>query len=99
MGRDRLLGRACAMLMLWRACGHPSTNNKIGLKKGSLTSDAAFGDARAAILRLTDSGRGVYEDYRLALIRASNRHLEELDADEKQRLVTIFKKIGARGRG
>lgn len=69
------------------------------MMRGWVTSEAAFGDARAAILRLTDSGRGVYEDYRLALIRASNRHLEELDADEKQRLVTIFKKIGARGRG
>ncbi len=64
--------------------------------RGWVRCDAVYGDARSMILRLSDSGRAVYEGYREALVWASNALLEDLDDEERQRLVSIFKKI-ARG--
>ncbi|MEA2747105.1 MAG: Winged helix DNA-binding domain, partial [Myxococcales bacterium] len=60
---------------------------------GWLVIRPAFGDARAGLLRLTDSGHDVYEDGVEALGRIASWQLRVLDEAEKEQLDALLKKL------
>lgn len=61
-----------------------------------LTLTPAYRDARASIMRVTENGRLTYRSTARLFVDASYAELETLEVEEKQRLVTILRKLATR---
>jgi DNA-binding MarR family transcriptional regulator len=58
-----------------------------------LTVTPAYGDARAEILRITENGRVTHRSMARLLADEAYAELEDLEVEEKQRLVTVLGKL------
>jgi DNA-binding MarR family transcriptional regulator len=77
------------------SCSKPTVSELLrGLRsQGWLTRVPEFSDGRSSILRVTDQGRVACELYARALAHAAQPQLASLDVEEKQRLVTILRRL------
>jgi DNA-binding MarR family transcriptional regulator len=60
---------------------------------GWLTVTPAYGDARAEILRITENGRLSHRSTGHLLADEAYAELEDLEVEEKQRLVTVLGRL------